>query len=119
MGLDFSHTDAHWAYSGFMRFRIRIAATLGINLERMEGFTRDSNVSNPTSWDTIDDDIKVLLNHSDCDGELSPEECRKVAPRLREIVSPWPDDDFDKQQALLLADGMDKVAKNNEPLEFC
>lgn len=114
MGLDFSHADAHWAYSGFMRFRRRIAATLGIDLERMVGFSKNATIS----WDTIGDDIKILLDHSDCDGELSPNECRKVAPRLREIVSPWPDDDFDKRKALLLADGMDLAAKNEEPLEF-
>ena len=119
MGLDFSHTDAHWAYSGFMRFRTRIAATLGINLESMEGFARDLRPNqSPVPWDTVDDDIKILLYHSDCDGDLSPDECRKIAPRLREIVSPWPDD-HDKQQALLLADGMDRAAKKKEALRFC
>ena len=29
MGIDFSHGDAHWAYSGFMRFRGRLAVELG------------------------------------------------------------------------------------------
>jgi len=31
MGIDFSHCNAGWAYSGFMRFRNRLAADLGYN----------------------------------------------------------------------------------------
>lgn len=32
MGLDFTHTDAHWSYGGFDRFRIRLAWAAGIKL---------------------------------------------------------------------------------------
>ena len=28
MGVDFSHGDAHWSYSGFMRFRNRVVNTI-------------------------------------------------------------------------------------------
>lgn len=30
MGIDFSHCDAHWAYSGFHRFRTRLATQVGL-----------------------------------------------------------------------------------------
>ena len=70
------------------------------------------------SWDKIKDDIKLLLNHSDCDGYLTPRECKKIAPRLRELVANWLDDDRDKINALMLADGMEKAFKNKEKLKF-
>ena len=146
MGLDFSHCEAHWAYSGFMRFRTRLAAEAGIALHCMKGFAGgptgkpfeiltisgqseesgkmpgfDKYIgSQPViSWDGVKDDIKPLLNHSDCDGILTPEECAKVAPRLRELVSAWPDDDRDKRNALWLAEGMDEAASKGENIEFC
>lgn len=112
MGLDFSHCDAHWSYSGFHRFRCKLAKEIGIDLDSMKGF------GGKISWDKIKDPIKPLLNHSDCDGELTSEECREVAPRLRELVKDWPDDDYDKQKALELADGMEFAAIMNENLEF-
>lgn len=70
------------------------------------------------SWDKIKDPIKPLLNHSDCDGDLTPDQCREVAPRIRELVKDWPDDDRDKINALLLADGMDLAVNKKENLEF-
>ncbi len=113
MGLDFSHGNAHWTYSGFNRFRKRLAAAIGFDLDEMDGFKL-----NGRSWNDMKDAIKPLLNHSDCDGDLTPDECRQVEPRLREIVSAWPDDDFDKQQALLLADGMFEAVILDESFEF-
>lgn len=146
MGLDFSHCEAHWGYMGFNLFRVKLAAEAGIALNCMQGFAagptgnsfdilslfgkEDGTGQLPSygkyvgnqpviSWDKVKDDIAPLLNHSDCDGILTPEECRKVAPRLRELVKGWPDDDKDKIKALELADGMERAAKNNENLEFC
>jgi len=114
MGLDFSHTEASWSYSGFMRFRTRLAKEIGINLREMRGLG-DSGV---LSWDKIIDPIKPLLDHSDCEDDLSPNECMKIAPRMRELVSDWDDDDYDKIQALLLADGMELAGSRNESLQF-
>lgn len=143
MGLDFSHCEAYWTYSGFMRFRARLATEIGVALRCMEGFAGgttgghfdklmifgyDENlpgyekyVGNQSviSWDKVSDDIVPLLDHSDCDGELTPEECKKVAPRLRKLVSGWPDDDRDKVNALELAKGMELALKRNENLRFC
>lgn len=135
MGLDFTHCDARWGYGGFMRFRCRLADEIGVGLESMEGFTsslenliciarrekptRDDMQPYITSWDALKPDpIIPLLSHSDCDGELTPEQCRSIAPRLRELVKDWKDDDYDKQHALELAKGMELAFSLNQPLEF-
>ena len=112
MGLNFSHAEASWSYSGFDEFRHRLALEAGIDLYMMDGFGGD------IPFDSINDPIKPLLDHSDCEGELTPEECATVAPRLRELVSNWDDEDYDKRHALYLAEGMDEAASNNENLRF-
>ncbi len=111
MGLDFSHCDVWWSYSGFGEFRRRLAKEIGMDLNEMEGFDGDIPFSN------FSDDIIPLLNHSDCDGELTVEECKKVAPRLKELIYPW-EDDRDKRKALGLIEGMELAIERNEPLEF-
>ena len=90
MGIDFSHTDARWSYSGFSRARTKLAASAGITLNEMEGFGGNK------PWSTIEDDIKDFLDHSDCDGELTPAQCRVIAPRIVTLVNNWPEDDYDK-----------------------
>lgn len=117
MGLDFDGSDAHWSYSGFHYFRKCLAADIGIKLEEMQGF------GGSKSWDEVNDPIKILLYHSDCDGELAAEECEQIYPRLLEIVEKWEDDDEDmsdnKEQGILLAKGMKKCAEKGKPLIFC
>jgi len=105
MGMNFSHCDAHWSYGGFIHFRARLAAEIGVTLADI-------------AWDKVDDTIVPLLDHSDCEGELTPNECQRIAPRLRELVARWPKGDFDRDQAERLASGMEFANKNNEPLEF-
>ena len=81
MGLDTTHDAWHGAYSSFNSWRTWLATQIGINLREMEGFT-----TNGIKWDTVNDDLKSLLNHSDCDGHLSSTECKKIANRLNTIV---------------------------------
>lgn len=135
MGLDFRHErpDGHhcpqWAYSGFNRFRTRLAASEGFVLDEMQGFSNGHYFENDykpgtRSWDEITTALKPLLNHSDADGELTPEECAQVAPRLRKVVAEWPEngtmsDAFDYQNGLRLADCMDICAAGGHTLEFC
>lgn len=124
MGIDFSHTKAQWAYSGFNRFRRALAKHEGIDLDAMEGFRPYDDptwVGKP--WDSVTTALKPLLDHSDCDGELSPEDCATVAPRLRKVIEAvWPagfDYSYDRRAGLLLAEGMEAAAAAGEPLEFC
>lgn len=146
MGLGFSHGGAHWSYSGFNEFRRLLAREISLILEDMEGFHhyQHEDVNNlmtqmkisyaeahsrlvsqegpKKSWEEVLDPLKDLLYHSDCDGHLTPEQCKKIAPRLREVVNKWADDHimgFHKRQALLLASGMDDCVRENKKLEFC
>jgi len=112
MGLNFSHCEARWSYSGFNRFRDRLANELGFSIYEMRGF------GGTRIFSEINDDIIPLLDHSDCDGSLTPDECAKVAPRLRELVKGWSDEDYDKVKALDLAEGMELAASHGEELEF-
>lgn len=142
MGLGFNKSEASWSYSGFNDFRKRLANEIGICLPLMDGFWLpgyprsevesaikrvgtdiiDANFKwlpkEPLKWDKIKDPIVDLLLHSDCEGELSAEQCGKIYPRLKELIEGW-DEDYDKKQALLLAEGMENCAKKNEPLVFC
>jgi hypothetical protein len=113
MGLDFDGSSAGWSYIGFHRFRARVAREIEVVLDKMDGF------GGSESWDPVKGDpIIYLLDHSDCDGELTPEQCRVVAPRLRELIQYWPED-YDKVNAIALAEGMESCAKRNKPLRFC
>ena len=114
MGLDFSHCDARWAYSGFAMFRRRLAEEIGF-----DNYDTVTTTNDPRFEKIKDDPIIYLLSHSDCDGHLTPKQCASVAPRLRELVKNWSDEDHDKKQALKLADGMELAAENDEHLNFC
>lgn len=112
MGLNFSHSDAQWSYSGFARFRERLAQEIGLELKKMQGF------GGTKLWSDVTDPLRWLLDHSDCDGEITARRCGLIAPRLREVVSRWPADDYDRQTALDLAFGMCEAAVRGEPLQF-
>ena len=107
MGLDCSHDAFHGAYSAFNRFRRSICYVIG-------GSFPPHDKNNHLLWsdeDKPDENIwywghgyshethpglAIFLSHSDCDGEISPEDCIKVAndlepliPRLAELGSDW------------------------------
>jgi hypothetical protein len=130
MGLDFSHCDAHWAYSGFMRFRKRVAARIGIGLMKMDGFqgmlpSKEYECFGAMAWEFAPyPEIHSFLYHSDCDGYLTPEECEQIEPLLRRIVETFPDTeeyrwDTDKKMGLELCDGMRRAIELNENFVFC
>lgn len=112
MGLDFSHSDAHWSYGGFHRFRTLIASSIGISLNNMQGFK-----DNGLPWSSIKDPLRDFLYHSDCDGELSPTQCSLIGKRLVEVCSNW-EDCFDKEMGLKLGNDMIECGKNKQTLEF-
>jgi hypothetical protein len=139
MGLTFNHgTDINerrslccpqWDYMGFGRFRRRLAEAEGFDLETMQGFSRGDRfegdyVPGTRPWDEVTTDLKPLLNHSDATGYLTPAECAQVAPRLREVIAGWSDNDmpgfdYDIRSALALASCMETCVRDNTNLEFC
>lgn len=124
MGLDFRalvDSDADmpsWSYSGFMDFRVRVASSVGIELRSMEGFSADGE---GCPWSAVETDMKALLQHSDCEGEMTAEECAKVEPELRRVIESWlepPEVDYDKRTGLRLCDAMKLVAESGQPAKL-
>ena len=77
----------HCTYTTFNQFRRDIAKHIGINLDDMAGFEkRGEDVPDGISWDTVNDDIKLFLDHCDCEGHLLTTQARKIAKRLRVIL---------------------------------
>lgn len=111
MGLDTSHDAWHGGYISFGQFRKEIAASIGITLDNMQGF------HGTISWDGVQDDLKYLLNHSDCDGYLKPGQCKKIAKRLRE-VEPLLPNEWVRQKAIQFAKGCELAHKQKKKLEF-
>lgn len=115
MGLGFIGSSASWSYSGFSDFRTKLAEEAGIRLKDMEGFC-DEGEGIP--WSSINEPLEPFLNHSDCEGELTPEEMAKVFPRMRELVSRWPDS-YHRSRGLQLASDMELLTAKSETLIFC
>ena len=123
MGLDFSHSDAHWSYSGFNGFRELLCRQAGLGkLSDWQGF------GGVKSWNDCKDDIKYFLHHSDCDGHITPAKLKKIIPRFKELLDgsgtsdspPWDDEEeWNKEQGLILLKGMELAVRNNENLIFC
>ena len=113
----------HWSYSGFNRFRERLGRVIGIDLYTMIGFG-DNAV---TPWSTVKDDIKYLLNHSDCEGTIGPNRCAKIIPRLQDIIkdpnfangSYDPIAEYDYDQCKKLIAVMEECVHLNQKLQFC
>lgn len=146
MGLNFCSKsqsfDAQWSFGGFKIFRVRLAQEIGIDdINSMKGFCDEGNLESVggRSWSEIDDVITPLLCHCDIEGDLNPEQCAQIAPRLRELVTDWPDaieietqpehqaigypawlhlPEHDKRNAILLAEAMEWCAEHEESLIF-
>jgi hypothetical protein len=103
---------ACWSYPGFGVFRRELAALEGISLDAMAGYGIEG-----IPWDTVENPLVPLLNHSDCTGRLSPEECAEVYPRL-EMLIPQLSDQYDRDNATLLVAAMKQAIEDDEPLGF-
>lgn len=112
MGLDTTHDCWHGSYSAFNRFRRELAKSIGINLDAMYGYGGDTPFPNKE-----DEPLVILLDHSDCDGEIVPVDCLPLANRLEEIASRLPDYGL-RAAALQFASGLRRAYANNEPVEF-
>jgi hypothetical protein len=148
MGLDTSHDAWHGAYSAFMRWREMIAEIAGMPpLRMMEGFwekgkapydpatmifsnTREKETVErfcdglPIKWESLKaDPLHVLLYHSDCEGQIAPKDCAKIADRLEQLLPRFPQGDGgghignwrDKTKTFI--DGC-RAAKAKQPLKF-
>ena len=126
MGLDTTHDAWHGPYSAFHLFRQALIAAIGGTYTEVH----------PAGYDWTYDDaivpsehvagLSVLLNHSDCDGEISPDDCLAVAAALEWVAPRMPDDgagalsEFTpRARALQFAKGCRLASEKGEALEFC
>lgn len=110
---------AHWSYGGFGIFREKLAVHEGFFLDDMDGFTKDGR-----SWDLVATDLKPLLDHSDCDGEMTPDEARQAWPRLAAILDEWeaggdPRHKYDIQSGRSLVEILQYCAEHGTQVLFC
>lgn len=116
MGLTTTHGAWDGAYSSFADWREFIAKKIGISLNSMYGF------GGSLQWDNIKDPLKHLLNHSDCDGHISPEHCKLIAGRLDEVYKTITDDEDPtgdlRMETAKFSKGAKKAAEKKENLLF-
>lgn len=142
MGLDISHNAFHGAYTAFNRFRNAICKVLGGTYppHPKDAVDDGGNPLDPSRWywdgdkysQSTHPGLYLLLCHSDCDGEIKPNDCKLIARELKRFVRPG----FEDPSLVGMADGhlayqggylavLDKFIKGcedaatvNEPLIF-
>ena len=114
MGLNCTHGCYDGPYSHFNNFRRWVALQIGLHLDSMEGFGGD------ISFDITNHPIKPLLNHSDCDGKLTPDESRSIIEGAQMILNEIDVSDWNQWEVLLkaFANGCKKAIKNDETIYF-
>ena len=97
MGLDFYPEGPHFSYGGFSYFRNNIAHYFKIPLI-LDTYTRSSQTGDKRLITFISYDLsqieftgkhtflKLFLSHSDCDGQLTPEECKGISVLMDEYI---------------------------------
>lgn len=135
MGLDCSHDAWHGAYSAFMHWREAVAYAAGLPpLRLMEGFGNHYLTPRPweqflaqlpIKWECLKPDpLHILLRHSDCDGEIAPEDCTAIADRLDALIPVMPDEDGGghignwREKTAQFVRGLRKAAAEGVPLAF-
>lgn len=129
MGLDCTHDAFHGAYSAFNRFRQEVALAIGGSYPPHTDKSLDDNI-----WYWGDDynqrshpGLYEFFNHSDCDGEISPENCLLIADELEALLprissnNEWGHIERDggyKQVLRRFINGCRAAAAKNEALEF-
>lgn len=117
--IDYRGPHAGWSYGGFAMLRQMVAAEDGITLSDMRGF------GGTVPWDTVTTELAPFLDHSDCDGELTPAECQQVLPRLSGIHAQWSLAGEDTEEAYRvhglaqLIELLDYCVKNDTSAIFC
>lgn len=130
MGINFHvgdyKCDSDWSYTSFHEFRKKVARSIGIDLEEMDGFSKkhiqDSGYIKigVKSWDSIKSPLKNFLSLCDSNGKIDSEKCNLIAPILKVILVLWEDDDFDiyKKNGFSLIAAMEHCGQFKKDLFF-
>ena len=132
MGLDTTYDCWHGAYSAFTRWRNKLAEVAGYKFYK-EGFIDQplidwGHITQENLYgrwkETPNDPLMVLIAHSDCEGEIFPEQAEPLANRLEELLPLLPDDEAGghignwRTKTQQFIDGLRAAAKEDEPVEF-
>lgn len=88
MGLDTSHDAFHGSYGNFNRLRKAVARAIGGSHSPHDDKSLDEDLwySGEGYTEETHPGLFEFLSHSDCDGEIGPETCAKVAEELEAII---------------------------------
>ena len=130
MGLTCSHDAWYGSYSAFGQWRFEIARAAGLPpLSLMEGFYQKRSYSDPRNamealgrflpirWECLKPSpLHILLNHSDCDGEIESKDCGAIADELEKLLQKieegW------RLETEQFIDGLRSAAKSGQSLLF-
>jgi hypothetical protein len=94
-------------------------------LDSLQWWAKELDDVLPLAWDKLKPDIiHVLLNHSDCDGEIAAADCGPLADRLTELLPNMPLGDGGghiggwREKTQTFIDGLRLAASQNEPVGF-
>jgi hypothetical protein len=146
MGLDCSHDAFHGAYSAFNSFRQAVAFAIGgsypphYKRDDKGSYLRDEADRLIRNTDLDEDFVYTgdgytkekfpglfeFLEHSDCDGCISPQMCKVVADDLEPLLDKMPEEAFGhiardggyRQVLQRFIDGCRAAHSENEPLYF-
>jgi hypothetical protein len=114
MGLDTTHGAFNGAYSSFYRFRDELSKLVN---ELSTGAYSGYGGSIPFAR-IEDDGIRRLLDQSDCDGEISPEDCKLIADSLDKFLDKMDPESELYSRSLQFRDGCLLAHSKGETLEF-
>lgn len=118
MGLDTSHNCWHGPYSSFNRFRYSLGKQIGIDLDEYIGYSSRGT----KDLASIEHDLMPLFNHSDCDGELTVSESKRIVIGLNSVLENFNDEieaDYDfKEKIIQFRDGCLDAISKNEIIDF-
>ena len=112
MGLDLSHGEVHWSYSGFMRWREAVCRAAGFGRLREDYWEKSKQ-----EWQSESPSpMHELLWHSDCDGEIPVEQCKPLADALEALVPKL--EEWARGHATGMVDALRSAAEDGAALEF-
>jgi len=86
-GLSYEETY-HSGYFRFNNYRKEIATAYNKRLGELyqKTFKEDLAIDEIKEWNTLcNDDLDIFLWHSDCDGKLTPKECKKIYDVMKNL----------------------------------
>lgn len=88
MGLATTHNCWRGSYLMFNKFKYDLVMQILVDFNESLGKNEEEFILS----NSIFQKIKPLLHHSDCEGELSPEECEQIAKGLDRILDGFSDE---------------------------